>query len=129
MNHRLTFSFALQIAYLEGDGNYTRTHNLSGYTCLRRSTLAYSTERYPSFVRIHKQYAVNPDRIIAVVCQTRARKRPSIEVVLSTRQRLPVSERRVEELLPMLQQIVRRNVAFNRDNKLNSLSNLWAESP
>jgi DNA-binding LytR/AlgR family response regulator len=114
MNHRLTFSFALQIAYLEGDGNYTKTHNTSGYTCVRRSTLAYSAERYPSFVRIHKQYAVNPDRIMAVVCRTRLRKRPCVEIVLSTKKRLPVSERRVEELLPLLQQIVDRNKRWVR---------------
>ena len=109
MIHRLLFPIAIQVTHLEADDNYTTTHTLSGYTCLRRSTLAYSAERYPSFIRIHKQYVVNPDRIVAVVRRNRLRKRPCVEIVLNTKKRLPVSERRADELLPLLQQIVNRN--------------------
>ena len=108
MNHR-RFSLARQVCYLSGEQNYTWTHLLSGYRDLRRGPLVLVTQYYPSFLRIHKQYAINPDYLLTMHLQTRAQKRPLLEVELVGGVRLPIAQSRVPELLPVLRGILQHN--------------------
>ena len=117
MTHRLLFPVALQVAYLEGDSNYTLMHLVSGHKHVRRTTLGYAANAYPSFIRIHKQYAVNPDRITSVCYQPRPGKRPQVHIWLSSGQYLPIGERRCGVLLDELRKIV----AGNKRRKANNV--------
>ena len=108
MNHR-RFSLARQVCYLSGEQNYTWTHLLSGYRDLRRGPLVGVAQYYPSFLRIHKQYVINPDYLHTLHVQTRPQKRPLVEVELVGGVRLPIAQGRVFEMLPQLQRIIHRN--------------------
>lgn len=108
MNHR-PFSLARQVCYLSGEQNYTWTHLLSGYRDLRRGPLALVAQYYPSFLRIHKQYVINPEYLLQIHQQTRSQKRPLLEVELVGGVRLPIAQSRVYTLLPVLQSMLQRN--------------------
>ena len=108
MNHR-RFSLARQVCYLSGEQNYTWTHLLSGYRDLRRGPLVGVAQYYPSFLRIHKQYVINPDYLLGLHQQTRPQKRPLLEVELLGGVRLPIAQSRAYTLSPVLQGIIQRN--------------------
>ena len=106
MNHR-PFALARQVNFLSGEQNYCWTHYLSGYRDLRRGPLCWVTQHYPSFVRIHKQYAINPDHLVGLHRQPRYRQRPLVEVELRGGIRLPVAQSRLSDLWPRLNGSVR----------------------
>ena len=106
MNHR-PFTLARQVSFLSGEQNYCWTHYLSGYRDLRRGALCWVTQQYPSFVRIHKQYAINPDYLVGLHRQPRYRQRPLVEVELRGGIRLPVAQSRLLYLWPRLKGLVR----------------------
>ena len=108
MNHRC-FSLARQVCYLSGEQNYTWTHHLSGYRSLRRGPLQLVSLYYPSFLRIHKQYVINPDYLYRLHVEVRFGKRPQAEVELVSGIRLPVAQGRYPTVWPMLQRICQRN--------------------
>lgn len=106
MNHR-PFALARQVNFLSGEQNYCWTHYLSGYRDLRRGPLCWVTQQYPSFVRIHKQYAINPDHLVGLHKQPRYRQRPLVEVELRGGIRLPVAQSRLIYLWPRLNGLLR----------------------
>ncbi|AUD02902.1 LytTR family DNA-binding domain-containing protein [Spirosoma pollinicola] len=49
------------VTHLSGEGNYTFCHLIDGKKLLISKTLAICLDVYPSFIRIHRTYAINPD--------------------------------------------------------------------
>ena len=49
-----------QILYLTGDVNYCHIHLANGQMVLMSHTLKWYEERWPGFIRIHKQALTNP---------------------------------------------------------------------
>lgn len=62
--YRSTLPPSNQIAYLQGDGNYTRVLLLDGRALLFGTTLSrMQRQHWPEFIRVHKSYAVNPKAV------------------------------------------------------------------
>ncbi|WP_083928236.1 LytR/AlgR family response regulator transcription factor [Spirosoma panaciterrae] len=82
-----------RVLYMTGDANYCYLHLLDGSVLLMARTLKWYSQRWPHFLRVHKQVLVNP---------TYARKftlAPSLRLpsylIMSNQARVPISRRRL----------------------------------
>jgi two-component system LytT family response regulator len=82
---------ANDIAYLQGNGNYTYVHTVQGQRYLVSKTMKAIDEKLGGhFLRIHKSYFVNPDCVVA--------KLPPGYLLLNGGQTLPIAKRRLQEM-------------------------------
>lgn len=62
MNTTSSSHLPREVAYLSGNGNYTWVHYSDGGKVLRSFTIKrLMNGPYSSFIRIHKNFAINPD--------------------------------------------------------------------
>ncbi|MVM32455.1 LytTR family transcriptional regulator [Spirosoma sp. HMF4905] len=87
-----------QVLYLTGDANYSSIHLLNGKIILSSRTLKLYADQWPQFIRIHKTSLVNPEHIHSCIVITLAKA----HVIMRDATRLPISRRRVGEVLDQL---------------------------
>lgn len=86
---------AKEITYLQGDGNYTFVHTITGKRYLVSKTMkTIAAVLDAGFLRIHKSHMINPDHLVARIKSDRVR--------LSCGQQLPIARRRVAEMQEIL---------------------------
>ncbi|GAB2600441.1 LytTR family transcriptional regulator DNA-binding domain-containing protein [Spirosoma areae] len=87
------------IRYLAGYGNYTWVYLANGRRGLSSQCLSRFALLLPGFIRIHKQYLINPAHML-----TLQRTGPySAVVLMRDRTTFPVSRRRIETVQGVLQ--------------------------
>jgi DNA-binding LytR/AlgR family response regulator len=82
------------ITFLTGEANYTRIHFLRDKDLILCKTLSQCVAQLPGFLRIHKQYAINPRFLTGIVTTG-----PRTAHTLVAGNRLPISRRRLREVL------------------------------
>ncbi|GAB4023659.1 LytTR family transcriptional regulator [Spirosoma sp. KCTC 42546] len=85
------------VLYLTGDANYSRIHLMNGTVFLSAYTLKWFAQKWPEFLRPHKQALVNPAYIHRL--QVAASLRSQSYVVMQDQVQLPISRRRVPVML------------------------------
>ncbi|WP_293691037.1 LytTR family DNA-binding domain-containing protein [Spirosoma sp. 48-14] len=81
------------ILYITGEVNYCYLHMVDGQVILMARTLKWYAQRWPHFLRVHKQALVNPMYACQITLAPHLRL-PSY-VVMSNQSRLPISRRRL----------------------------------
>lgn len=92
------------VLYLVGESNYCRLYLVTGEIVLMSYTLKWYEERWPSFIRIHKQTLINPQ--YALLLHLASHLRGNSYVLMDNYASLPISRRRlpqVQEVLAHLQ--------------------------
>lgn len=86
-----------EIVYLEADSNYTVFHMQSGNKIVASKTMGDFEMQLPgNFFRIHKSFLINLERVIEFI------KKDGNSVLMSDGALLPVSRRKVQELMQAL---------------------------
>ncbi|WP_158552604.1 LytR/AlgR family response regulator transcription factor [Spirosoma telluris] len=91
------------VLYLTGDANYSRIHLLNGKVFLSSYNLKWFAQKWPSFLRLHKQALVNPAYVhhlsVAPTLQSAS------YVVMQDQVQLPISRRRVSGIVYHFRQV------------------------
>ena len=87
---RVFYLEAHEITYMQGDGNYTYVHTMSGKRYLISKTMKTLQKILNAdFLRIHKSFMVNPDYVLTrLACD---------KVLLSCGAQIPIARRRLRE--------------------------------
>lgn len=83
------------IVYLAGDGSYTEVYTVDGRLRVSSINLSRAQSMVPTFVRIHKEYLINPAYIKRVDPPS---KHFMGSLTLITNKTLPISRRRWPEV-------------------------------
>ncbi|WP_460962429.1 LytTR family transcriptional regulator DNA-binding domain-containing protein [Spirosoma litoris] len=99
-----------RVLYLTGDVNYCYLHLLDGAVLLMARTLKWYAQRWPHFLRVHKQVLINP--VYACEFTLAPSLRLPSYLIMSNQARVPISRRRLplvrHQLNALPYKIVRR---------------------
>lgn len=80
------------IRYLTGDFNYSYVYPEKGEKILSSRTLKWYADRWPHFIRVHKNVLVNPNHVDSVIRESSI----TAKIVMRDGVTHPVGRRRIE---------------------------------